>query len=211
MLKEFEHLLSYADTIIVLGGIVTWTILKLREKFLGRKKSVGLDYNAAIDAKIYKLLWPMLVDLKAARIFIFQFHNGANYYTGQSIQRKTMSHEIVADTSKVQSIKSYFDNVLLSELMRDIIDILIHDQLFGLDDKDVSNEKLSPRLFKVLQSQADVYEFKSVYYFRIVNKQGHTVAILGFHWKHINPLVDRDKYRIIEYKKKIESIFNNLN
>jgi hypothetical protein len=207
MLRNLETILGHLDTIVVLGSFVTYIIIQALKL---RKRKSGIDFNSEVDKRIYKLLWPILVKFRTSRLFIFQFHNGDNFYTGQSIQRKTMSHEIVADENLVPLIKKNFDNVLVSELMHDLITILKSEQLFGIDSFAHPTDKLSTRMFNLLIRQSQVYEFRSMYMFRIVNKKGQTVAILGMHWKHVQPLNDNDKAYLLEYKRQFESVFNTL-
>lgn len=45
---------------------------------------------------LYKLLWEILDQFGAKRCCIFEFHNGGKYYSGRSIQRVTMSHEVAS-------------------------------------------------------------------------------------------------------------------
>jgi hypothetical protein len=188
------------DNVLLVAVGIGWIAAKIKE-ILRRKKPSSLDQSLKIDQLLYPILWDLLGRFGAGRVYIVQFHNGSNYYTHQSIQRKTVSHEVAI---KLPKLKANFDNVLISEMTHKILVSMLQGDYYNVDsiyDLDQNDD---------LVNWMNVYGVRALYYFRIVDKKGNTVAMLNMHWPHTEPLKAIDVEYILEAKKGIESIFNKL-
>lgn len=170
-----------------------------------KKRQQKIEDAVRLDSEIYKVLWHLQGKFSCLRVYITQFHNGETFYTGQSIQRHTVSHEVTAQGKQVQPIKLNYGNVLISERLHMILVHLIRHSIFRIDD--VSSLKNS--------NDEDVYWFetygvKSFVYFKINDTKNRLIAVLNIHWDVVNPVTSRDVSYIIETKKRLETIFNSI-
>lgn len=78
----------------ILGTILTiWLKHKLKKKEVG-ECPVGKCINE--DAELLSKLGEILDDIDADRISIYSFHNGGEFYSGKSMQKMSMSYEVVS-------------------------------------------------------------------------------------------------------------------
>jgi hypothetical protein len=191
------------------GSIIAAAVIYIyREWWKSRRdtkvvKSKSLDENELINGKIYPVIWEVLYSTFASRVFITQFHNGTNFYTGQSIQRQTISHEV--NKRNVSKVGQYYDNVLLSELDHRIILDMRRGGYFHVDN--IKDAEVDTELHEYMEK----HNLKALYYFRILDKKtGHTVAILNIHWDRVDPILPINVSEIEDYRNKLESIFDKL-
>lgn len=191
------------------NGILIGTALIVAVKWLLDKRKklwAGLDKNQMIDAQIYPILWEIKDQYRAIRVFITQYHNGSKFYTGQHIQRMTVSHETC--TRLFRKVKDYNDNVLISEMDHRVLVDVTKCQYYWINDR---NELKGNELNEQIIDWMEVYQAQSMYVFRIIDKSTkETVATLHIHWTVKNPLSDLQVGEIMEMKKRLEAIFDKL-
>lgn len=121
------------------------------------------------ESKIYPILWEMMVSFRAMRIYIIQFHNGDKYYSGQSIQRYSMTHEI--HDPAIGSIKKSYTAISMDVEMNSMVQLVIKDTILGINDVN-----------KMMESEGkDILMFsgvKSVYMYLIRNKKFQPIGLL---------------------------------
>lgn len=199
---------DFAEAGAVLGVALIYVMNEVRKIVASRKsKHVGLDKNLVIDSQIYPIMWELMVSFRAMRCYITQFHNGSTFYTGQSIQRMTVSHEVILHRTFLK-VKDNNDNVLISEMEhRILMDIKTCDYYWVADVDELRTNQHN----EVIADWMDVYNAKAMYIFRIVDKKSkETVATLNLHFNHKHPLSDIDVGFILETKKRLEAIFDKL-
>jgi len=192
-------------TSVVLGIIVyVWNRWKDKRRLNGVKKSKSLDVTMEINAEIYPVLWELLSTFSAMRVYIVQFHNGSNFYTGQSIQRMTISHEVVRNSRSVRKLNPFYDNVLLSSMDHEMLMDMKKGGYFVCTDRSaIKQDEIADWL--------ELYGVSSAYHFLINDKNtGEIVATLNIHWDRTDPILPIDVIDIQETKKRIESIFDKL-
>ena len=93
-----ELLLPIFTAIIGVAG----TLLALWYKHkLDLKKSLLIEENCVVaecvreDSAVVNKLKDVLSETNADRICIFSFHNGGYFYSGKSMQKMSMSYEVV--------------------------------------------------------------------------------------------------------------------
>ncbi len=203
-MEKLNKIFDAIDGLIVVTLFIGYGIDKIRIYFRNKrkKKTLGhLDLNTAIDSAIYPILWDLLGRFGAGRVYIVQFHNGSNFYTGQSIQRKTVSHEVAI---RLPKLKMNFDNVLISEMTHKMLREMMFGDYFHVDS--IYDLKAD----EDLSDWMNVYGAQALYHFRLVDKFNNTVATLNMHWNSTNPLKPMDVDYILQAKKAIESIFNKI-
>lgn len=184
----------------VLVGAAAYGFLKN----LFKKKHPTIDKDVKFSAPIYDILVEILFKMPATRTFIKQFHNGSAYYSGQKIQRLSVSHEKCRPD--VPPIKKYHDNIQVPTEVHDIISTMDeqHKDWFWSGDHGTIEEK-----FPELETWFKSYDVKAVLYFRLYDKKsGETIGLLGVTFNHMFRL---DKVSDILYlskkKKEIETEF----
>lgn len=198
------------ETIAVFFTAITYLFNELRKEILRRrakKKPSSLAKNLEIDSEIYPVLWHLMLRYKCIRAYITQFHNGDNFYTGQSIQRETVSHEVVAD-STVTKIKPFRDNVLITYMDHKIlVEIKEHSQFsFGLK----WHAQIDENFYHMLKDWTDLYSVRSLLYLPIKNRQGNIVAILNMHWNFSEAINRKHGLEIQEQVTLLETVFNRI-
>lgn len=204
MMKE------YWDNFLFIATALAFLFNEVRKYLAVRKKKRyhGLDKNLAIDGELYDIIWKILIKYKALRVYIVQFHNGSSYYTGQSIQRMTVSHEVVDPQSNPTRIKLYNDNILISEMDHRILTDIKKGDYYHVSDSD----NLRTNIYnKAIAEWMDVYGVRSMYNFRIIDKKTQeTVATLNIHFTQTNPLENLQVGELGQTKKLVEAIFDRL-
>jgi hypothetical protein len=198
--------MNLADLIqngVIVGTALLWILNKLHER--KKKAFMGLDKNLGIDSQIYSVLWDLKDEYLPFSIFITQYHNGSKFYTGQHIQRKTVSHE---KTSRFyRKVKDYNDNVLLNQTDHKILVDVQKCEYFWVNDREDNVIKIDEDIIDWMK----LYNAQSMYVFRITDKQtNQTVATLHMLWDKKNPIGETQIYEIQETMKKFEAIFDKL-
>jgi len=98
MNSVYQFLLEYGSMIgiLFLGVIIgaTRELLTIWHKRLKLKhQTQTLQINSKTDIVIHDLLAELRLKTNAARVNLFQFHNGERFFTGSSIQRMSCTHE----------------------------------------------------------------------------------------------------------------------
>jgi hypothetical protein len=199
-----DLLLDTRDYILIAGGAIWafWEFVKMYRIRKNRKRS-PIETDSKITSKIYSMLWPLQGEYRAMRVYIIQYHNGDKYYSGQSIQRASVTHEVLTPRNvdkSVKSVKVNNQNVSISTRLHQINVELSRTGIFRLDMKEQCKEQ-------EMQSWLDVYGIESLFYVKLTNQRSQIIGMLCIEWDEPNAIDGRAPH-ILEYKKQIETIFN---
>lgn len=111
----------WKEIVIVLKDIFNW--------FIRRKRSIKDDIASAV--KVNKILETLLKDIKADRATVFQFHNGEHFYTGNSIDKITATHEYAIKGISREQTRSVG---LFAAPYRGIISGMLYNETFSIPD-----------------------------------------------------------------------------
>ena len=204
-IAEMNDLGDFISNVGVIVGLLAYAIKYVRDKRKARRRRSTLDESLEFDARIYPIIWELQAKYKAMRVYIVQFHNGANFYTGQSIQKMTISHEVPQYQAGIGRMKNFYDNVLVSELDHRMLIDMKKGGYFVCSDRYRVNDDAAMRQWM------DTYGMLSAYQFRIQDKKtGETVATLNLHFDRPEGLEPINIAHIMEIRKLLESIFDEL-
>ena len=197
------HLNDFAETGAVIAVVIYYIFNEIRKEVrIKRKAHKSLDSNVILDAKIYQVLWEILAQYDCMRVYLTQFHNGDNFYTGQSIQRMTISNEVYR--KGVDKVKSTHDNILMPEMHHRI---LMDMQRLGVFETGIDSQDINPDLQEWMTS----YGVRHLFYLSITDgKTRETVATLNIHWNRNQPISRQQAFDIKEINKKFEKIFDEI-
>jgi hypothetical protein len=170
-----------------------------------KKKHPTIDSDVKFSLPIYIILNDVLLFVLATRSFIKQFHNGNEFYSGQKIQRLTISHEKCRPG--VTPLKPYHDGILVPSEVHMIIDTMNreHKDYFWIGNRDEA--KNTPELYEWMKS----YDVVALLYFRLIDKKTEgTIGLLGFTFNHRFRIDETDIIEIRKRKKEIETEFGKL-
>jgi hypothetical protein len=176
-------------------------------KKIFKKKYPTIDSDVKFSLPIYIILNDLLLYILATRCFINQFHNGNEFYSGQKIQRLTISHEKCRPG--VAPLKPYHDGILVPIEVHKVIETMsrTHKDWYWIANReDIRIE--SPELYEWMRT----YDTIALLYFRLIDKRSsETIGLLGFTFNHRFRLdEDVDVLEIRKRKKEIETEFNKL-
>jgi hypothetical protein len=195
------------ETIGWIGLGIAWIVSKLYEYIKSKKKKIPeTDANNDLDKKIYPILHKIRNKFRGSSVYLQQFHDGQRAYSGQSLQRKTITHEVTdADVTPINGrLINDSTHRYLSKL-RTYGDYYIPD----VEALNVSDAE---------KGDVELYQFcrdlgvKSLYYLRIADiKEDVTIATLNLHFPFKDALFD-PAYRneIKRYRNQLESIFDKI-
>ena len=197
-----DLLLDTRDYILIAGGAIWafWEFVKMYRIRKHRKKS-PVETDSKITSKIYAALWPLQGEYRALRVYIIQYHNGDRYYSGQSIQRASVTHEVVSPgESSANHVKANNQNISISTRLHQINIELARTGIFRIDLKEQCKEE-------EMQQWLSVYGVESLFYVKLANERNQIIGMLCIEWGEPNAIDGRAPH-ILEYKKQIETIFN---
>ena len=69
---------------VYMTAFIIYLIDRIMTYFKGRKESPGsaFENSTGINDEVMPLLFTLMMDYSAIRVFILQFHNGEKFYTG---------------------------------------------------------------------------------------------------------------------------------
>jgi hypothetical protein len=94
VLKYIRHESRWWVIVLIFTMVISINFRGLISEYLWPKDPVKISVQS--NAKISEKLVHVLEASHASRAYIFQFHNGMQYYTGQHAQRFSLTHEVVA-------------------------------------------------------------------------------------------------------------------
>lgn len=141
-------MVQYIDSIIVVVTVLSVIYLQWRRDRAKKKaeNSVGakLEFDKEVNTEIYPILWDALTSIKGARrVAITQFHNGGKFFSGNSINRMTMTHEVsrgtIAHVSKSlrDMIISRPFSITIDEILEK--DIAVYNKVSEIEEADLRN------------------------------------------------------------------------
>lgn len=193
-----EELLSDFISVLILS--VFYAAAKLVKQFRDKRKKDRrinpLEETLEIDAKVYPLLWRILIDFEAIRVLVIQFHNGERFYSGQSIQKYTASHEVYR--TGIHEIKSNIINVPLTECIHNLIVTL---RTKGMEFVSTDDENISHSTLVTMKA----YGIKSFYAMPIYDTKGNILGFIVLNFNFNNELDEIAHRRLLDYKIKLEN------
>lgn len=193
-MSNFEYILY----ILTVG---TWWLNELRKERRLKKKADPVAFENAyqIDGKIYPILYSLLMTLKATRVYVIQFHNGEHFYSGQSIQRYSISHEVVKPG--VAPMRRSYINIPITFRMHELIKKLKREGMNGVNYEDLDEEQEHVKDFM------DLYSVKGLYEYHITDMNQRTIGILSLHFQNPDSL---DNIEHLKVENSISEIRNIL-
>lgn len=207
-LKEMKEWAPLA----LLAGVFVYGFVKTLIKNFFQPKHPTIVSDIKFSLPIYDTLASLLHIIQITRSFVMQFHNGSEYYSGQKIQRLTMSHEKCLPD--IHSMKTDHDGILIPGYIHGILDDMEkrRDDWFSCNIKEIKEDY--PDLYQVMRE----YGIVTMLFFKLTDKQnGAPLGIMGLTFNHQFRLLldgdtadDNDILRLRPYKKDIEHEFNKL-
>lgn len=195
---------DFLQAIGFVGGLIIYLYYEFKKR--RRKLRQNVDNVVALNDRLYPILWQLLVEYRAIRVSIMQFHNGEVYYTGQSIQRNTMTHEVCGPD--IAPVKPQFDNRLTSNVIHHVIKMTRDTGHWGFASLDQfqlnmqrDNDEADFRL------ECRQYNIRSAQWFRITDKNNNVTGLMSIHWNLIQPLDVLAIKNIIHDVNVLENIF----
>lgn len=187
------------------SAVVLYVANEIRKWWSGRKrKKSTIDMDVDIHFKIDSILYQMLMIYDACRVMVVQFHNGDEYYTGQSRIRMTVTNEVVFPG--VKKVAQDYTGVQVPQYMHNLMrDIRVFDYKYVQSKEDA--EKWVIGLGDIMND----LDMKSLMLIRLADtKSGETVAILSIHFPHEKALNREHITTLMRSKNRLETIFDRL-
>lgn len=192
-----QYFVSFAFFIIYLWN--EWQKRKRVKKISSDPEDLSKTLIA--DGRIYSVLVDMLIRFRAKRVYVVQFHNGEKFYSGQSIQRMSMTHEV--KDPLLESIKKSYISIHLDAEMNEIVQYTIKYGGYSIGNI----EEVQKSAFREMLSYRKV---KSIYIWAIRNKKRQPVGLLYLTFPIIHGLNDTDFPAILLKMNEIENILGEL-
>jgi hypothetical protein len=155
----------------ILGPIIVTYYKEILIHKLKSKNPVvdSLKFNNLIDNQLDNIQ----KEFDASRVWIFQFHNGGNFYpTGTSIQKFSIFYEKCF--SNVKSTRDIFSNIPVSLFAKPFMHLYENNEIL------ISNYKHDPH--HGLEIFADVLDTKSSYLFSLNSINDEFLGVLGIEY-----------------------------
>jgi len=149
-------LISAASTI---GAILLTNYFKVKKN---HDKEKDIASRVRRDTVIYEILIDIRKKFNFGRVSISQFHNGTKYYTGESIQKASVSFETVAPG--ISTMSSSMQNVPLGTMTYSL-SRLSKEGKFCVEDVDKCGDNHYANLMRA-------YDEKAHYAFKIEDPNG---------------------------------------
>lgn len=191
---------SISSVIIALIGKGYFT--KLRHRKARKESKLKLIEQIEKDEIVHMALKDLKRKYRADRIYIWQFHNGGNYYTESSIQRASISYERCSDGLERNSEK--YQGIIIS-LFNWYIKKLLTDDSFFTDTKEIKDVGMRGILFgngSVSHAAVPIYDDSK-----------HLIGILCLDWIYSDLphyVLDDDDNFSEEFKKEFKSEGSSL-
>tara|TARA_R110000803_G_scaffold95198_2_gene163004 strand:- start:1423 stop:2043 length:621 start_codon:yes stop_codon:yes gene_type:complete len=192
-----ELLLPIFTAIIGVAG----TLLALWYKHkLDLKKSLLIEENCVVaecvreDSAVVNKLKDVLSETNADRICIFSFHNGGYFYSGKSMQKMSMSYEVV--DNGVSSIQLEKQNIPVSACTTTLGPLMEHGEFFNVNTKEYPEGLCK---YHLLQDGV-----KSTYYWVIIDIQNKAIGVVRLDFvKRKTKLSSEDQNLMEELSKQL--------
>lgn len=128
----------------------------------------SIQTNVLIEDKVESIK----EEFKADRVWIFQFHNGGQFYpSGKSMKKFSMFYETLSDNTS--SIQNQFQNIPISLFSKSLNELYNNDIISISDYSDSTIENFG------LKYIAEENKNKSGYLFAIKSIEGKFIGVLG--------------------------------
>lgn len=162
---------------VYMTAFIIYLIDRIMTYFKGRKESPGsaFENSTGINDEVMPLLFTLMMDYSAIRVFILQFHNGEKFYTGQDILKMTVTHEVWRTGQP--RIKSSINGVIVDDHTHKVAGELRDDIVACFPDiSKMNDEELEARLHYL--------NVASMYYFGIRDRKKRIVGVLCLHFNY---------------------------
>lgn len=183
---------KFLDTVLAIEGLVVATItvvttfggLWLKKRWSDKGHQKELEIATFRNSEIIKVLRGLLSDFDADRAYVFEFHNGNYFSSGNPMQKFTCSYEVVDDGV---SAECHNPGEYRMSNYNDYIKSMIHERDYVIK----SVEKMTnDALLKSLLTKKGV---KSLYNIPIRTFSGRTIGFLGLDYvKEERTLLDKE-------------------
>lgn len=119
--------------------------------FVKKKKTIKEEIETA--EKVNRVLDKLLQDTDGDRAYVFQFHNGDYFYTGNSIDKMTNTHEVTAKGISREQISSMS---LMVAPYRSIVSGMLLSDIHAIEDVD-NEPSYNTKTFFVDRGAKSVY------------------------------------------------------
>ena len=138
ILKSLTDILKWVTTekrpwVIALVFLVFWGVFAsylLYDYRVKELQTVDMTKVLKQDRRIEDLMEEFMYSVGADRIYVFQFHNGINYYSGEHMHRMTNTYEAVRDG--VSEEKANLTNLQIKDF-RWFLETVVEGRLYILD------------------------------------------------------------------------------
>ena len=138
---------SGLDIISVLTGVVScatavvgmWLKLKFDER-----KSKQLNYDPNLHGSVISALEFTMSETEADRVYVMEFHNGENYFSGKSQQKLSCTYEVVSEGISCEYAK--LQNIRVSN-MHSMVQEIAKEEPFLCDSIDGYSQDISFKSF----------------------------------------------------------------
>lgn len=171
MNKFFETLIAVESILVAfITVLTTFGGLWLRKRWGDKGHQKELEAAAFKNAEIIKVLQGILLDFKADRAYVFEFHNGDYFSSGMPMQKFTCTYEVVSDGV---SAECHNPGEYRMSNYNDYISSMIHERDYIVEDV---NNMHSDALLKSLLTKKGV---KSLYNIPIRTFSGRSIGFIG--------------------------------
>ena len=182
------ELKDYIESGVVILTALSLIYIKWRENVLTRRKEkeapAKLSQDRENNAKIYPILWEILSSLSGAkRVSVIQYHNGGRFFSGKSINRMTMTHEVVK--TGIVHISKDVKDLIINRPHSLLVDDLVSDGIAHHSDVEKIEEADLKNFFKY-------YKTKSACYILLKDSSERPVGALAVTSQKVNAFSDSD-------------------
>jgi hypothetical protein len=179
--------------------VIERTVTHFRRKGARKRGAVTFEKNWELNEKLYPVMYDLMMQYHAIRVVIFQFHNGDKYYSGQSIQKMTCSHEV--KRPGIKGMKPLFNGVQVPENIHHIISAIRTDDYYCVEDV--------TQLGDIDYKEAlEFLEVKCLESFAIKDNNGRIVGLLTIHFNHIRAINSAQSQGILLTANEVSSLLN---
>jgi len=155
----------------VIGSITTLVVLFLKHKWTlkaSHAKEGPIEKCVGEDVEIVENLKEISKQLGADRVSIFSFHNGGQFYSGKSMQKMSISYEVVSDG--IASIQLEKQNIPVSACVTTLKPLVDFGEFHCCDIKDYPDGLCKYHLIKD--------GVKSTYQYAIMDLEDKTIGMI---------------------------------
>lgn len=168
----------------IIGEVIKWIIEGVKKWWQRRRSRKRAEaeqsgYNVQNDIVITDTLQTILREVKADRGYIIQKHNGGKFWSGSSMRKVSMTHEVLRDPLTDSPKTSISQNLLISTIFKWYSMVCNHKFVFK-DVRDLLHVDVT------IYGYMERFNVKSVVnapiYDPLFNQGKEPVAFIGVEW-----------------------------